>query len=55
MGVTAPAPRITRRAVMLASTLIGFPLVSALLLFDGVIWLAVKMIWGGCYGLWCWI
>lgn len=55
MGVTAPAPRVTPRAVVLASVWIGLPLILTLLAIDVAIWFAVKMIWGGCYGLWCWI
>lgn len=55
MGISAPAPRITPRAIALGVTLVGLPLLAVLVAIDIAIWLAVKLIWGGCYGLWCWI
>ena len=54
MGVHAAAPRVTPQAVVMLVGYVGLPLLTALVLFDVFIWAVVKLIWGGCYGLWCW-
>ena len=54
MGVTAPAPRITPRALWLVARHLAIPLLSGLVLFDIVVWWLVEQIWGVCIGLWCW-
>ncbi len=54
MGVHAPAPRITARAIWLALVYLGFPLFLALVAFDVVVWLAAQALWDICIGLWCW-
>lgn len=54
MGVDAPAPRITGRAVWLVSVYLALPLIAALVAFDVVVWWIFKAVWGVCVGLWCW-
>lgn len=55
MGITAPGPRVTPRAVWLCIRLIGLPLLAMLVLVDIAIWLAAEALWDVCIGLWCWI
>lgn len=55
MGVSAGAPRPTRRAIWLALLYLGVPIVSLGVLVDLVIWVAGKLVWGTCIGLWCMI
>ncbi len=54
LGVTAPAPRITGRALWLVATRLALPLILALVAFDVLVWLAADAVWDICIGLWCW-
>ena len=54
MGVDAPGPRVTPRAIWLLVRLIGLPLLGALFLLDVAIWLLADALWDVCIGLWCW-
>ena len=53
MGVDAPAPRITGRAVWLALIYLPLPLIAGLVTFDVVVWWVAERLWGVCIGLWC--
>lgn len=54
-GITAPAPRITQKAIWLALRYVGLPLLAGLILLDVVVWWVFEVIWSVCIGLWCWI
>jgi len=54
MGVTAPAPRPTPRAMWLVFRYLGAPLIGALVLFDVLVWLAGRALFDVCIGVWCW-
>lgn len=55
LGIHATAPRVTPRAIGLLVGYVGLPILTGLVLVDVAIWAVVKLVWGGCYGLWCWI
>lgn len=55
MGIDAPGPKVTPRAIWLALRYVGLPLMAALVTLDVAIWLLVEAIWDVCIGLWCWI
>lgn len=53
MGLSAGAPRPTRRAIWLALLYLGVPIVSLGVLVDLAIWALGQLVWGTCIGLWC--
>lgn len=52
-GITARAPRITRKAIWLSVRYVGLPLLAGLILLDVMIWWVADVIWNVCIGLWC--
>ncbi len=54
LGVEAPGPKPTAKAIWLAIRYLGLPLIAALFAFDVAVWLVVEFVWGLCVGLWCW-
>lgn len=54
MGVDAPGPMPTGRALWVVLRYVGLPLIGALLAVDVAVWLLAEAIWGVCIGIWCW-
>lgn len=54
-GHFLPPPRPTGWAILYALMLIGVPLVLALLLLDGALYLVFTRLLGRCYGLACFL
>lgn len=55
MGHVIPAPRITNAGIRLMVMHVGLPLLSALVLFDAIVWAAGRLLFDTCIGLWCWL
>ena len=53
MGVIAPTPRPTRRAVLYAVGFFGLPLVALLALLDIILYFLFERMFGICYGISC--
>ena len=53
LGVHAPAPRVTLRALWLVTMYLALPLMAGLLAFDILVWWLADTIWGVCIALWC--
>ena len=54
-GHVAPAPRLTRWAVLAILAYLGLPLLAVLALADFLLYLAFTRLLGRCYGLLCWL
>ena len=54
MGVTAPAPRITGRAIWLVASRLALPLILGLVAFDVLVWWVAATFFDTCAAIWCW-